>query len=46
MRKWGGDNIKMGLNQTGREGLEWMNLAYHRDNWRAVVNTVMNLRTS
>jgi len=45
MRRWG-DNIKMGLNETGCEGLEWMNLAHHKDNWRAVVNTVMNLRTS
>jgi hypothetical protein len=45
MSRWE-DNIKMGLNETGCEGLEWMNLAQHRDNWRAVVNTVMNLRAS
>jgi len=30
MRRWE-DNIKMGLNETGCEGLEWMNLAHHRD---------------
>jgi len=45
MRRWE-DNIKTGLNEKGCEGLEWMNLAHHRDNWRAVVSTVMNLRAS
>jgi hypothetical protein len=26
------------------KGLDWMHLAQDRDQWRAVVNTVMNLR--
>jgi hypothetical protein len=26
------------------EGVDWMHLAQDRDQWRAVVNTVMNLR--
>jgi hypothetical protein len=28
----------------GREGVDWMHLAQDSDKWRAVVNTVMNLR--
>jgi hypothetical protein len=27
-----------------REVVDWMQLAQNRDKWRAVVNTVMNLR--
>jgi len=34
------DNIRMDL----REGLDWMHLAQDRDKWRAVLNTVMNLK--
>jgi len=26
------------------EDLDWINLAHYRDNWRATVNEVMNLR--
>jgi len=26
------------------EGVEWIHLAWERDQWRAVVNMVMNLR--
>ena len=37
------DNIKMGLREIGR-GIEWINVAQVRDRWRALVNTVMNLR--
>jgi hypothetical protein len=28
----------------GEGGVEWIHLAQDRDRWRAVVNTVMNLR--
>jgi hypothetical protein len=38
------DNIRMDVRETGWEGEDWMHLAEDRDQWRAVVNTVMNLR--
>jgi hypothetical protein len=28
----------------GRYGMDWIDLAQDRDQWRAVVNTIMNLR--
>jgi hypothetical protein len=40
------DNIKMDLRQIGWEGMEWIDLAQDRDQWSALVNTVMNLRVS
>jgi hypothetical protein len=37
--------IKLGrLRWAGREGLDWDDLDQDRDQWRVVVNTVMNLR--
>ena len=41
-RRWE-DNIKMDLQEVGGGG-DWMELAQDRDRWRALVNTVMNLR--
>jgi len=41
-RRWE-DNIEMDLQEVGRGG-DWMELAQDRDSWRALVNTVMNLR--
>ena len=41
-RRWE-DNIKMDLREVGGIG-DWMELARDRDRWRALVNTVMNLR--
>jgi hypothetical protein len=38
------DNIKMDLGGIGRDGVDWIDLAQDRDQWRALVNTVMNLR--
>jgi hypothetical protein len=38
------NNIKMVLRETGRDGMNWIVLAQHRDQWRALVNTVINLR--
>jgi hypothetical protein len=38
------DNIKMGLRKIGIDGANWIQLAQHRVQWRACVNTVMNLR--
>jgi hypothetical protein len=38
------DNIKMGLREIGWSGMYWIDLAQDRDQWRILVNTVMNLR--
>jgi hypothetical protein len=38
------DNIKMDLRDIGWDGMDWIELARDRDQWRAVVNTLMNLR--
>jgi hypothetical protein len=40
------DNIKMDLREIGWNGVDWIDLAQDRDQWRASVNTVMNLRVS
>jgi hypothetical protein len=37
------DNIRMNLRKIGWEGVNLMHLAQDRDQWRAVVNTIMNL---
>jgi hypothetical protein len=37
------DNIKMDLREIGLDGVGWIDLAQDRDQWRALVNTVMNL---
>jgi hypothetical protein len=37
------DNIKMDLRETGWDGVDWIDLAQDRDNWRSLMNTVMNL---
>jgi hypothetical protein len=42
-RRWV-DNIKMDLRGTGRDDMNWINLAQYRKQWRALANTVMNLR--
>ena len=36
------DNIKMDLEEVGRGGGDWMELAQDRDRWWALVSTVMN----
>jgi hypothetical protein len=36
----------MDLREIGWNGVEWVDLAQDRDQWRALVNTVMNLRVS
>jgi hypothetical protein len=41
-RRWE-DNIKMNLRETGIDGANWIRLAQDRVQWRAFVNTVMNL---
>jgi hypothetical protein len=42
-RRWK-DNIKMDLREMGFGVVDWIHLAQDRDRWRALVNTVMNLR--
>jgi hypothetical protein len=38
------DNIKIDLRKIGWDGMDWIDLAQDRDQWRALVNTVMGLR--
>jgi hypothetical protein len=38
------DNNKMDLREIGWGGMDWIDLAQDRDQWRDLVNTVMNLR--
>jgi hypothetical protein len=42
-RRWE-DNIKLDLRETGSDGANWTRLTQDRVQWRAFVNTVMNLR--
>ena len=42
-RRWE-DNIKMDLQEVGEGYGDWMALFQDRDRWRALVNTVMDLR--
>jgi hypothetical protein len=38
------ENIKMDLLETGVIVVDWIDLAQDRCRWRAIVNSVMNLR--
>jgi hypothetical protein len=40
------DNIKIDLREIGWDGTDWLDLAQDRDQWRALVNTVMNFRVA
>ena len=40
----GEDNIKMDLQEVGRDRGDWMELAQDRDRWRALVGTVRDFR--
>jgi hypothetical protein len=42
-RRWV-DNIKMDLGEMGWDCMDWIDLAQDRDQWRPLVNTVINLR--
>jgi hypothetical protein len=37
------DNIKMNLGELGWD-VDWIDMAQDRDQWRPLVNTVLNLR--
>jgi hypothetical protein len=38
------DDIKMAAREVGWGGMDWIDLTHYRDQWRALVNAVMNLR--
>jgi hypothetical protein len=38
------DNIKTDLRELGRDGVDWIDTAQDRGQWKALVNTVLNLR--
>jgi hypothetical protein len=38
--------LKMDLREIGSDGMDWIDLAEDRDQWRALVNAVMNLRVA
>jgi hypothetical protein len=42
-RRWE-DNIKIDLTEIGWGGMDWIDLAQDRDQWRAHVTTAMKLR--
>jgi hypothetical protein len=42
-RRWV-DNIKMDLGVVGWDNVDWIGLAQDRSRWRALVNSVLNLR--
>jgi hypothetical protein len=37
-------NIRIDFRETGWEGVDWVNMAQDREQWRALVKKVMNLR--
>jgi hypothetical protein len=43
-RRW--EDTKIDLRGIGWGGMDWVHLAQDRYQWRALVNTVMNLRVS
>jgi hypothetical protein len=38
------NDIKMDLREIGWDGMDWIDMTQYRDQWKALVNTVMNLR--
>jgi hypothetical protein len=42
-RRWV-ENIQMNLREIGWDGMDWINVAQDRNQWRALVNTAMNIR--
>jgi hypothetical protein len=42
-RRWV-DDVKMDLREVRWCGMDWVDLAQDRDQWRALINMVMNIR--
>jgi hypothetical protein len=42
-RRWV-DNIRMDLGEVGWSDVDWIGLAQGRNSWRALANSVLNLR--
>jgi hypothetical protein len=42
-RRWV-DNIQMDLREIAWDGVDWTDIPQDREQWRALVNTVLNLR--
>jgi hypothetical protein len=42
-RRWI-NNSKMDRREIGRDGMDWIDVAQDRDQWRALVNTALRLR--
>jgi hypothetical protein len=40
------NNVRIGITELGRKDADWIHLAQARDQWRALVNRVMNLWVS
>jgi hypothetical protein len=38
------DNIRIDIEEVGLSDVDWIGLAKDRNRWRALVNSVMNLR--
>jgi hypothetical protein len=38
------DNIKMDLREIGWDGVDWIDVVQARDQWRALLNMLLNLR--
>jgi hypothetical protein len=38
------DNIRMNIRDIGYDVMDWIDLAQNKDQWMALVNTVINLR--
>jgi hypothetical protein len=43
-RRWSVGDIKIDLREIEWDGMDWFDVVQDRDQWRAFVNTVMNLR--
>jgi hypothetical protein len=41
-----GNNITINVKEIGWSGMDWIDLAQDRDQWKTLVNTVMKVRVS